>query len=176
MAAKKKASPRKKKAAAPKKKAAKKKWVPSKTYGKMTPLKKLKIVEFLQKKWSVFQAAESVGISYSTLNNHRNKDPEFAEAIEDAHQLYVDELHAELRRRGVEGWDEPVFYLGQRVDTIRKWSDALFLAELRKHDHDYRETKNVKQETKHSGGVRLPDLKSLSPKALKAAQALLEDD
>lgn len=45
----------------------------------------------------------------------------YLEATEDA----GDRCEAEVHRRAVEGWDEPVYQGGKRVGTIRKYSDRL---------------------------------------------------
>ena len=40
----------------------------------------------------------------------------------------------EADRRALDGWNEPVFYQGQRVSTIRKYSDRLLELQLRAGD------------------------------------------
>jgi hypothetical protein len=45
----------------------------------------------------------------------------YQNALEDA----IDLLEAEARRRGVEGWDEPVYWKGKKVGVIRKFSDTM---------------------------------------------------
>jgi hypothetical protein len=55
----------------------------------------------------------------------RARDPEFAQAWDDAMDAARDELVQEAHRRAVDGWDEPVFKNGVEVGTIHKWSDRL---------------------------------------------------
>ena len=45
-------------------------------------------------------------------------------------------LEAECRRRGHDGVEEPVYYLGQVVGSIRRYSDACLLALLRAYRPD----------------------------------------
>ena len=57
--------------------------------------------------------------------------PEFKQALEEALNHGTDILEDEARRRAYDGVDEPVFYQGTMVGTVRKYSDALLMFLLR---------------------------------------------
>ena len=58
-------------------------------------------------------ACEAVGIDRSTMWRHRDKDPEFADACEQAMEAGIDKAEKEAFRRGVHGWHEPVIDKGR---------------------------------------------------------------
>ena len=61
------------------------------------------------------RAAEFAGVCRQAVQNHRENDPEFVEAADDALEAYRDVVAAEVKRRGVDGWLEPVYHRGQRA-------------------------------------------------------------
>ena len=67
------------------------------------------------------------------LHHWRYKHEDFAAQWDEAMQVAVDALEAEARRRAVEGVDEPVYYKGQLIDTIKKYSDNLLITLLKAH-------------------------------------------
>lgn len=78
----------------------------------------------------VSASAEAAGLNRATAYKHYHKEPRFKAGWDEAIEKSLDRLEAELIRRGVIGWDEPVFYKGEQVATIRKFSDVLLLAKL----------------------------------------------
>ena len=54
-------------------------------------------------------------------------DPAYAKAFEEAKVAATDALVAEARRRATQGVEEPVYYQGEVVGTIRKYSDTLLI-------------------------------------------------
>ena len=78
-------------------------------------------------------AAEKADIDRTHTYNWRYKHEDFAAQWDEAMQVAVDALEAEARRRAVEGVDEPVYYKGQLVDTIKKYSDTLLITLLKAH-------------------------------------------
>jgi len=70
-------------------------------------------------------AARAVGIATCTVRDHRTKYPEFDAAVKEAMEEGVDSLEAEAVRRARDGWKEPVYYKGERVGNVRKYSDYL---------------------------------------------------
>lgn len=61
----------------------------------------------------------------STAKRHRDIDPNFAAAWREAREDAADALEREARRRAVEGVDEPIYYKGEEVGTVRRYSDRL---------------------------------------------------
>lgn len=87
--------------------------------------------------------AEAVGISMSCLYDHLKRDPEFAEAFEDAFQAFIDEnlfIHAVKRAR--DGVERPIIggkFKDEIVATERVYSDSLMLAMLRAHRPEFKD-------------------------------------
>ena len=79
---------------------------------------------------NITRSAKLAGIGITTLYRHKNEDPKFAEAWYYAEQIGLDAVEDEVTRRGVEGWDEPVFYKGEQTGVIRKYSDTLLMFKL----------------------------------------------
>lgn len=76
---------------------------------------------------NITQAAEAADISRQAHYNWLKEDPDYAVAFVYADEAAGDNLEAEARRRAVEGVEEPVFYQGEVVGTIRKYSDPLLI-------------------------------------------------
>ncbi len=60
-----------------------------------------------------------------TFYHARNRDPEFAEAWDNAVATATSVVESELHRRAVEGYEEPVYQRGEKVGTVRRYSDRL---------------------------------------------------
>jgi hypothetical protein len=72
-------------------------------------------------------AAEKVGISRDLHYKWMNNDPVYAKAFEDACEEASDVMEKEARRRAIEGIDKPIYYEGERVDTVKEYSDTLLI-------------------------------------------------
>lgn len=82
----------------------------------------------------VNEACRLAGIGRATAYRHRQADEDFALAWHDAEEKLVDQMEREAYRRAAEGVDEPIFYKGQEIATVKKYSDTLliFLLKARK--------------------------------------------
>ena len=103
-------------------------------------------IENLRKCANVSKAAKDAGVNRRTAQRERQNSEAFREAWEDALEEGLDYLEEEARRRAYEGTDEPVYYKGEDVGTVRKYSDTLMIfllkggrpekyAERSKHEH-----------------------------------------
>lgn len=93
---------------------------------------------------NVTLAARSVGINTGTVYKHRRDDVLFAERWDEALNEAVDLLEAEAHRRAFRGTEEPVFYKGDEVGYVTKYSDGLAQFLLKAHRPDkYRERSQV---------------------------------
>ena len=111
-------------------------------------------LEKLRETCNVTLAAQAVGVASATAYKHRRDDIIFQERWDEALQEGVDLLEAEAHRRAFGGVDEPVFYKGDEVGSVRKYSDSLTMFLLKAHRPDkYRERSQVDQNV--SGGVNL---------------------
>ena len=73
----------------------------------------------------VTRAATAAGLSRAAIYQQRARYESFAEDWQNALDTAADTLEAEARRRGVEGWDEPVWHQGVQCGAVRKYSDRL---------------------------------------------------
>lgn len=80
------------------------------------------------------------GVCPMTERNHRKNDEEYAEAFAAMQDIWRGRVEEEVIRRGIEGYDEPVFFAGKKAGTIRKFSDNCLLALMRRYDPAYRES------------------------------------
>jgi hypothetical protein len=115
---------------------------------------KQKVIGFLRQGHTLLQSAVLAQISQSMLKNWRHRDPEFLAASNEAYDEGTEQFSAEVKRRAIEGWNEPVYYQGQQVGHVRKFSDALLMFELKKRNPAYRD----KVDMQHSGGIDITKL------------------
>lgn len=73
------------------------------------------------------KACEATGISRSVIQWWRENDKSFVEAFEGARQDITEKLEVEAIRRAYEGVDEPVYYRGFNVGTIKRYADTLLI-------------------------------------------------
>ena len=69
---------------------------------------------------------------------------------------YKDTLTQEVYRQAVEGIDEPVYYQGKLVDTVKKYSPILLMFLLKREDPSYRDSYRAPEDD--SGKVSLVDV------------------
>lgn len=84
---------------------------------------------------SVSEACKASGIVWASLYRWRREDSKFRTAWDDAARAGAEtkatEFEAELRRRAMQGVDEPVFHAGEQVGTRKRYSDPLLMFALR---------------------------------------------
>ena len=81
-------------------------------------------------------------VAYRARDSSRQFRADWDEALEEAREL----LEAEARRRAAIGVDEPVYYKGQVVGQIRKYSDNLLMFLLKAHwPEKFRENLSIDQ-------------------------------
>ena len=90
----------------------------------------------------VKESATAAGLRYSTVYRLRATDEDFADDWDESLYEYQDRLEAEIERRAVEGYDEPVFHQGEVCGYKRRFSDQLLLAIAKRHIPEYREPTN----------------------------------
>ena len=88
---------------------------------------KTKFIEAYKELWVIGKSAEAVGISRRVVYAWQDNDPDFKAEFDSAQNYVVEQMETEARRRAIEGVEEPVHYLGKRVDTVRKYSDTLLI-------------------------------------------------
>ena len=107
---------------------------------------KSRFLESFARVGNVTAAAEACGVRRTGVYEWLERDEVFTAAYRLAELQATEVLEREAWRRACEGTEEPVHYLGERVDTVRKYSDVLliFLLKGRKPDM-YRERVDVNQ-------------------------------
>lgn len=117
------------------------------------------------------------GVSSQTVSRHRKSDADFAAAEVESMERYAAGLGMEIHRRGYVGVEEPVFYKGEKVATVTRYSDALALAHARRHIPEYRDKVTVDQTTRLEGSplaALAGDLASLQPESRDLLRKILE--
>lgn len=112
---------------------------------------KHKLIEYMRAYGRPYQAARYIGISKKCIEEHLDSDPEFAEEYDLARGEFMEGIDQEVRRRAIEGWEEPVFQMGLFVGYVRKYSDTLLMAYAKRHDPGYREKQSL--DVTMAGGV-----------------------
>lgn len=113
-------------------------------------------IEELARTGNVTAAARTAGWKYPTVAEmYRKEDPDFDLAWSDAQKQANDALVAEARRRAMEGVQEPVFFKGEIVGSITKYSDKL-LEVLLKGEMPEKFGNTPAQETEQSGVLLIP--------------------
>ena len=85
----------------------------------------------LRKNVTLETAAAYVGRHRKTVNKWQRKLPRFREVVQEAREMIIDNLEQSALDRAVNGWLEPVYYKGDIVGHIRKFSDALTIFMLK---------------------------------------------
>lgn len=126
-------------------------------------------LDALSKVGTVVGACQHTSIGRRTHYDWLEKDPTgYGKRYEEAIESATDNLETEARRRAMVGVDEPIYYKGKKIDSVRKYSDVLLIALLNayrpqrfKHRHDV------------SGKVLVqPDLSRLSAEELEQLEQL----
>ena len=80
---------------------------------------------------TIAAASKAAGAGRRTMYDWREADTDFAAAWDDAYETGTDVLEDEAKRRAADGVEEPVFYQGEKVATVRKYSDTLLIFMLK---------------------------------------------
>lgn len=90
-------------------------------------------LEALAQSGNVRTACLASGTSRSNVYQLRRRDKCFAKAWRHAEQAFGDLLLSAAKRRAIDGVEEPVFWKGKQIGTVRKYSDSLLRDMLRAH-------------------------------------------
>jgi len=123
-------------------------------YGKVTPESLAVFLEHYMQHGHKAKAALAAGLSYSSIRNAEKNDPEFAEEVEQAHELFIhDVLEKAAFEQGVEGIKKPIYNTktGALLGHERVVQPRILELLLKRHDPNYRDKVDVNQ--KVSGGV-----------------------
>jgi hypothetical protein len=100
----------------------------------------------------IMRAVDAVeGLTWAVVQNWRRSDPDFENRVLDARKSFAERLEGEAIRRGAIGYEEPVFYKGRKVATVKKHSDRLLELLLKKHNPEFRD--RITADVNVRGGV-----------------------
>ena len=103
----------------------------------------------------IYASCRAAGVSEECYRQYvRDNINGFADEFEEAKGLFRDAIEAEIQRRAMVGWEEPVIGGKDRdqvVTTITKYSDRLLELFAKRHIDGYREKQQV--DLNVSGGV-----------------------
>lgn len=132
-------------------------------YGFFDERAKARYLELLSRSGQQSSSAYQVGVTAKTVQAHARQNPEFKAACGDALDRYRERIDGEVRRRGLEGVEEPVFFQGIVVGWLRKYSDQLLLAHAKRHVPEYRD--RVQADLNVTGGVLVVGSPAESPQS-----------
>jgi len=92
---------------------------------KVTPEFKETFLSMLSSVPNITAVCKLLGVYPGTIDRHRKNDPKFDAAIREHMEQGYDMIEEEARRRAVDGVLEPVFYMGEEIGAVRKYSDKL---------------------------------------------------
>ncbi len=130
-------------------------------------MKLVKVIAELTKHGNVTHALKAAQAARGWVYGWRQQDPEFRDAFEEARTCGIEILKDEAHRRAYEGLKEPVFYKGEKIAHIRKYSDSLLMFLIKQSDPSYREHYQID----HGNAGSRPFIfqMSLHPDAMAAA-------
>lgn len=105
--------------------------IPKTVPRKFNEQRQLEFLSYLADSGLLTDACSLANITASTVRKYRKRDTNFDNACKLAIERSSDKLEMEARRRALEGIDEPVFYQGDVVGYVRKYSDSLLQFLLR---------------------------------------------
>lgn len=136
---------------------------------KLTAVKTARFLEVLSETANVSKAAKAIKMSRQYMYQVREQDEEFAAAWDEAVKLGTAALEDEAVRRAKDGTLKPVFYRGEKVGTVREYSDTLLIFLLKARDPD-KYADRVKQELTGKGGGPLQSVAVTTTDPMEAAK------
>ena len=120
----------------------------------LTPEALFRYLEMLEKCGGHHKAAQAAGLPYRAVALFAKDCPDFKLLVDEALERYRENIELEIHRRGVEGWDVPVFGGREKdrvVGSIRQFDGKLLELHAKRHIPEYRE--KFEGELKITAGV-----------------------
>jgi hypothetical protein len=96
-----------------------------KKYQSLTHRRMKELLKEIEKTGNLVASCAAVNIDRSTLYQAMKRKPELKDAVELARHKAAYAIEKELRRRGIEGYEEKVFHGGEQIGTQTRYSDRL---------------------------------------------------
>jgi hypothetical protein len=113
-----------------------------------------------EKTANILTAAEQVNIDRTLVYYWLEHDEQFGLAFNLADKAANMNIEAEIHRRGVTGYQEPVWQLGKYCGEMTKYSDTLLIFYAKKRIPEYRDKQTVDVNANVTGSVQTSDLSS----------------
>jgi hypothetical protein len=135
-----------------------------------TPQKLARFLVALAETGNVRLAASRCTLDRATIYRYRQTHPDFAQAWKDALESAMElVLEPEAMRRAVTGVKEPVYYQGQQVGAVQRYSDTLLIFLLKGGLKE-----KYAERTEHTGKEGGPiQVAAMAPEARQARVAVL---
>lgn len=105
-----------------------------------TKLQKESVLAAFAESGNVSKACRKAKMTRTTFYEWLQKDKKFKKDYDRVLKVAVGLMEDEAKRRALDGVLEPVFYKGEKVGSIRKYSDTLLIVLLKAHAPEkYRE-------------------------------------
>lgn len=92
----------------------------------------------------VSNACEAAGVGRRTYYTWREKDPDFAQAVEELKSARIDRLETTIMDRAENGWLEPVFHEGEVCGEKLRFDNTLSWRMLQAHKRERYANRNNK--------------------------------
>lgn len=150
----------------------------TKVYTRFTPERREAYLAYLTRTARLYEAANQVNVTPQAILQYRRKNPSFEERVQNALRSYNDLIEAEIHRRGVDGFDQAVYWNGEVVGYQKKYSDALLGMLAKRRIPEYGDRISVEQNTTISGelGISLEPLSGLSVAGRAKLRELLQSE
>lgn len=99
----------------------------------------------------IADACISCGVSYRQFGDLCKTFPALGALRDEAKDLYRDKVSRAVHNRAIDGWLEPVFYKGDCVGFVRKFSDRMLELQAKRYIPEYRDKSAV--DLNVAGGV-----------------------
>jgi hypothetical protein len=110
---------------------------------------------------NILTSCNEIGIDRSLIYYWQEHDEQFMLQFNRADAEANLMIEAEIKRRAIDGWDEPLVSAGKRVGTVRKYSDTLLIFLAKARMPKYREKQQLDINTNVKAveiyKVRMPD-------------------
>lgn len=93
---------------------------------------------------TIISACKAAKINPSTFQRWREEDSAFSVKFAAAKERAIETLEQEAWRRARDGWDEPVYFQGKQVGTVKRYDSTLLIFLLKANNPaKYRDNFNV---------------------------------
>ena len=82
-------------------------------------------LDVLRETGNISLSAKACKLTRQNVQQHRDRNPEFAKVWDDAYQDAMDKLEREAWRRAAEGTEKPQMFQGRQIGIIREYSDRM---------------------------------------------------